>query len=239
MNTIRGPRLIEPGDRLPLAPCRLQGRLRRARDAAIDGWSARPCIRQASRPVGCVPRSLEQVRPTQEGAGRRPRDPGADKWTREKSKSCAKKSAARPCWRKTAGRSTSRKAPAVRSNIDATATLSSSSTKAAAGSIPCRRRKGMCFRSPNTLALAVSLTRATVLPMWLASFPAHQRGSARQGRRPLRPLQSGGDIASSRARLASLALSHRRARAAGRPREAGGRLRSVARGPPRQHVGGA
>ena len=26
-----GARLIEPGDRLPLAPCRLQGRLRRAR----------------------------------------------------------------------------------------------------------------------------------------------------------------------------------------------------------------
>ena len=37
MNTTPGPRLIEPGDRLPLAPCRLQGKLRRARDAATDG----------------------------------------------------------------------------------------------------------------------------------------------------------------------------------------------------------
>ena len=71
MNTTPGPRLIEPGDRLPLAPCRLQGKLRRARDPAIDGLSARPCIRQASRPVGDVPRGLEQARPTEERAGRR------------------------------------------------------------------------------------------------------------------------------------------------------------------------
>ena len=36
MNTTPGARLIEPGDRLPLAPCRLQGRLRRGDDAATD-----------------------------------------------------------------------------------------------------------------------------------------------------------------------------------------------------------
>ncbi len=71
MNTTPGPRLIEPGDRLPLAPCRLQGKLRRARDPAIDGLSARPCIRQASRPVGDVPQGLEQARTTEERAGRR------------------------------------------------------------------------------------------------------------------------------------------------------------------------
>ena len=127
------------------------------------------------------------------------RESGAEKWTREKSKSCAKRSAARPCWRKTAGRSTSRKAPDARSSIAATAISSSSSTKAAAGSIPCRPRKGTCFRSPNTSVLTVSSKRATALRMWLASFPAHQRGSVRQGQRPpLRPLHSGGGIASSR-----------------------------------------
>jgi Protein of unknown function (DUF3991)/Toprim-like len=71
MNTIRGPRLIEPGDRLPLAPCRLQGKLRRARDPVIDGLSPRPCIRQASRPVGVVPRGSEQATPTEERAGHR------------------------------------------------------------------------------------------------------------------------------------------------------------------------
>src|SRR6202165_3312903 len=71
MNTTLGPRLIEPGDRLPLGPCRLQGELRRARDPPIDGMSARPCIRQASRPVGDVPRNFEQARPTEERAGRR------------------------------------------------------------------------------------------------------------------------------------------------------------------------
>src|SRR5258708_21053636 len=71
MNTPPGPWLIEPGDRLPLAPCRLQGKLRRGRDPPIDGMSARPCIRQASRPVGDVPRSLEQARPTEERAARR------------------------------------------------------------------------------------------------------------------------------------------------------------------------
>ena len=69
-NTIRGPRLIEPGDRLPLAPCRLQGKLRRARDPVIDGLSPRPCIRPASRPVGGVPRGSEQAR-TEERAGPR------------------------------------------------------------------------------------------------------------------------------------------------------------------------
>src|SRR5258705_4937020 len=63
--------MIEPGDRLPLAPCRLQGKLRRARDPVIDGLSPRPCIRQASRPVGVVPRSSEQARPTEERAGHR------------------------------------------------------------------------------------------------------------------------------------------------------------------------
>src|SRR5260370_38878692 len=71
MNTIPGPRLIEPGDRLPLAPCWLQGKLRRVRDPPTDGLSARPCIRQASRPVGDVPQGLEQARPTEERAGRR------------------------------------------------------------------------------------------------------------------------------------------------------------------------
>ena len=71
MNTTPGPWLIEPGDRLPLAPCRLQGKLRRARDPPIDGMSARPCIRQASRPVGDDPRSLEQARPTEERTERR------------------------------------------------------------------------------------------------------------------------------------------------------------------------
>src|SRR6202011_5772160 len=71
MNTTPGPWLIEPGDRLPLAPCRLQGKLRRARDPPIDGLAARPCIRQASRPVGDVPQGLEQARPTEERAGGR------------------------------------------------------------------------------------------------------------------------------------------------------------------------
>lgn len=71
MNTTPGPWLIEPRDRLPLAPCRLQGKLRRARDPPIDGMSARPCIRQASRPVGDVPQDFEQARPTEERAGRR------------------------------------------------------------------------------------------------------------------------------------------------------------------------
>src|SRR5258708_40356224 len=89
MNTTPGPRLIEPGDRLPLAPCRVQGKLRRARDAAIDGVSARPCVRQASRPVGDVPQGLEQARATEERAGRRLRRPGAGRWTSKKSKGCA------------------------------------------------------------------------------------------------------------------------------------------------------
>ena len=71
MNTTPGPRLIEPGDRLPLAPCWLQGKLRRARDPPIDGLSARPCIRQASRPAGDVPQDLEQAETTEERAGRR------------------------------------------------------------------------------------------------------------------------------------------------------------------------
>ena len=71
MNTIHGPRLIEPGDRLPLAPCRLQGKLRRARNPRIDGLSPRPCNRHASRPVGGVPQALEQARSTEERAGPR------------------------------------------------------------------------------------------------------------------------------------------------------------------------
>src|SRR5258708_19224617 len=82
MNTTPGPWLIEPGDRLPLAPCRLQGKLCRARDPPIDGLSARPCIRQASRPVEHVPQRLPQARPTQERAGcrlRRARTRNSDK----------------------------------------------------------------------------------------------------------------------------------------------------------------
>src|ERR1700738_2105584 len=74
MNTTPGTRLIEPGDRLPLAPCRLQGKLRRAQlSDEFDSLYARPCIRQASRPFGDVPQGQEQVRPTEEGAGRRVR----------------------------------------------------------------------------------------------------------------------------------------------------------------------
>ncbi|MGY4325742.1 hypothetical protein ACVWWG_000156 [Bradyrhizobium sp. LB7.2] len=70
MNTTPGARLIEPGDRLPLAPCRLQGKLRRAQlSDEFDSLYARPCIRQASRPFGDVPQGQEQVRPTEEGAG--------------------------------------------------------------------------------------------------------------------------------------------------------------------------
>src|SRR5260221_10262364 len=121
MNPTKDVRLMEPVDRLPLARCRLQGKLRRARDPPIDSSSARPCIRQASRPVGDVPQGLEQARPTEERAGRRLWRPGAGIWTREKSKGCAKRSAAQPCSKKKAGKSTSRKAPAARSNIDATA----------------------------------------------------------------------------------------------------------------------
>src|SRR5690349_10176123 len=79
MNTIPGARLIEPGDRLPLAPCRLQGKLRRAQPSdKFDSLSARPCARQASRPDGDVPQGQEQVRPTEEGAGRRLRDAGTN-----------------------------------------------------------------------------------------------------------------------------------------------------------------
>jgi hypothetical protein len=69
MNMTPGPWLIEPGDRLPLAPCRLQGKLRRAHDPPIDGLSARPCIRPASRPVGCVPQGSEQAKTIKERAG--------------------------------------------------------------------------------------------------------------------------------------------------------------------------
>src|SRR6202011_5795081 len=104
MNTTPGPWLIEPGDRLPLAPCRLQGKLRRARDPPIDDLSARPCIRQASRPVGDVPQGLEQARPTEERPDVACGESGADRWTREKSKSFAKRSAARPCSKMKAGK---------------------------------------------------------------------------------------------------------------------------------------
>src|SRR5258708_13146300 len=70
MNTTPGPWLIEPGDRLPLAPCRLQGKLRLDRDPPIDGLSARPCIRQASRPAEDFPPGLEQATTTDETAAR-------------------------------------------------------------------------------------------------------------------------------------------------------------------------
>ena len=184
-------------------------------------WSARPCIRQASRPVGDVPQGWEQERPTQERGGRRLRESGADKWTREKSKSCAKRSAARPCWRKTAGRSTSRKAPDARSSIAATAISSSSSTKAAAGSIPLSpAKRETCFRLPNILG-AEGFVRSvrSCCGCRLASFrsaPAWRRPGI--GRRHALAVLSVGDTvetaASSRApAVAGLALSDpRRAR---------------------------
>ncbi|MEY9120681.1 hypothetical protein ABIA03_000291 [Bradyrhizobium yuanmingense] len=84
MNTTPGARLFEPGDRLPLAPCRLQGKLRRAQlSDKFDSLSARPCARQASRPVWDVPQGQEQARSTGKGAGRRLRDADTDMDKRE------------------------------------------------------------------------------------------------------------------------------------------------------------
>ena len=207
MNTIRGPPLIEPGDRLPLAPCRCKGGF-----AAPD--MRRLTVGQRALAFGTLRggsgmfRKARSKRDQQKKQRTRLRESGADRWIRGKSKSSAKRLAARPCWRKTVGRSTSRKAPDARSSIAATAISSSLSTKAAAGSIRCRRRKGTYFRSPNILDLSVSLTHVTVLRKRLASSPAIRRGSIRQSRRRWGLLLSGGDIVSSRAPVPRLALSH-------------------------------
>ena len=114
-------------------------------DAATDGLVSAP-LHSAGFAAGRGRSARLGARETNARRRRtRLREPGADKWTKEKSKSCAKRSAARPCWKKTAGRSTSRKAPDARSSIAVTAISSSSSTKAAVGSIPCRPAKGDVF----------------------------------------------------------------------------------------------
>ena len=112
MNTTPGPRLIEPGDRLPLAPCRLQGRLRRGRQMRRLTVGQRALAFGRLRGRSGMFRKAGASETNRRKGRTSPARSGADKWTREKSKSCAKRSAARPCWRQTAGRSTSRKAPA-------------------------------------------------------------------------------------------------------------------------------
>ena len=59
---------------LPLAPCRPQGRLCRARGGdERDRLSTRPCARPASRTVGVVPSRTGKANPTEERAGLRRR----------------------------------------------------------------------------------------------------------------------------------------------------------------------
>ena len=200
MNTIPGRRLIEPGDRLPLAPCRLQGKLRRARDAAIDGWSARPCIRQASRPVGDVPQSLEQVRPTEERAGRRLRRARCRQMDKREIEELREKVGCaalleKDGWKVDVKESTRR---AIKYRRDSNIVIVIHHGRGWFDPVVAReRRRVFARRTPRCRRFRRSV-RSCCGCGWLRSQRTSVAASSK-AEGALRPLQSGGDIASSRA----------------------------------------
>ena len=194
MNTIRGPRLIEPGDRLPLAPCRLQGKLRRARIRRLTACQralasgrlrGRSGAFREARSKGDQPK---KGRASPARARRRHMDKREIEELREKVGCAALLE--EDGWKVDVKESTRR---AIKYRRDSRIVIVIHDGRGWFD--PFRRQKGTCFRSPNISAPMDSLTRAIVLPRSSASCPGARMAAYRKAKGRLPPSRSVGAVA--------------------------------------------